>query len=506
MSDIIDINVQTAIDEVNIIANPNNYVVNINRIIGEQVQSDWTQNDNQAPDYIKNKPSIPTQTNELTNNGSNGIDPFITIQDVPSQVNSDWNATSGVEEILNKPIIPSIDGLASITYVDTQDALKVDKVAGSRLITSAEATILSNTSGVNTGDQDLSGLALKTTSISTTTPLQGGGDLSGNRTLSILQSNTSQNGYLSSTDWNNFNGKFNLPSLTSGSVLFSNGTTIAQNNNNFFWDNTNNRLGIGTTTPYSRLTAYGTLSATTSQMSIVNSEGGHNILRTGISGISNSGFSLISADADGTNQNTRLVISSAGNVGIGTSNPTGRLTIKAPGALSTDVAFRIRNSADTLDLLTVNGTQILIKTNFVSGGALTPISMLFSDNLNAFQVIEGGGGKFVDLGGTSSNIRTYGLLQSQISGVTAAIGLSSFCFRVQGNGQTLIDEAGVNAFVNTAAIMELKATTKGFLPPKMTTTQKNAISSPPTGLIVFDTTLNKLCVRGASAWETITSI
>jgi hypothetical protein len=36
-------------------------------------------------------------------------------------------------------------------------ALKVDKVAGSRLITSAESTILGNTSGTNTGDQDLSG-------------------------------------------------------------------------------------------------------------------------------------------------------------------------------------------------------------------------------------------------------------------------------------------------------------------------------------------------------------
>ena len=36
-------------------------------------------------------------------------------------------------------------------------ALKVDKVTGSRLITSSESTLLGNTSGTNTGDQDLSG-------------------------------------------------------------------------------------------------------------------------------------------------------------------------------------------------------------------------------------------------------------------------------------------------------------------------------------------------------------
>jgi hypothetical protein len=121
----IDINVQAAVDEVQIIANPNNYVVNINRIIGEQVQSDWTQNDNQAPDYIKNKPTlaavatsgdyddlintptIPTLTSDLTNDGEDGINPFITAADVTAQVNSDWDATSGVAEILNKPTIPA---------------------------------------------------------------------------------------------------------------------------------------------------------------------------------------------------------------------------------------------------------------------------------------------------------------------------------------------------------------------------------------------------------------
>lgn len=73
-------------------------------------------------------------------------------------------------------------------------------------------------------------------------------------TFNLPTASATNRGALSSADWSAFNGKFTLPSLTSGSVLFSNGTTIAQNNSNFFWDNTNNRLGIGTSTPYAPLT------------------------------------------------------------------------------------------------------------------------------------------------------------------------------------------------------------------------------------------------------------
>lgn len=47
------------------------------------------------------------------------------------------------------------------------------------------------------------------------------------------------------------------PVLTTGSIAFSNGTTLAQDNANFFWDDTNNRLGIGTNAPTDRLTILG---------------------------------------------------------------------------------------------------------------------------------------------------------------------------------------------------------------------------------------------------------
>jgi len=67
-------------------------------------------------------------------------------------------------------------------------------------------------------------------------------------------------------------------------------------------------------------------------------------------------------------------------------------------------------------------------------------------------------------------------------------------------------EVNASTAQNASAILQLTSTTKGFLPPVMTTTQKNAISSPATGLIIFDSTLGKLCVYGGAAWQTVTSV
>ena len=49
----------------------------------------------------------------------------------------------------------------------------------------------------------------------------------------------------------------NITSATEGSVLFAGaGGVLQQDNSNFFWDDTNNRLGIGTTTPPTFLSLY----------------------------------------------------------------------------------------------------------------------------------------------------------------------------------------------------------------------------------------------------------
>lgn len=63
---------------------------------------------------------------------------------------------------------------------------------------------------------------------------------------------------------------------------------------------------------------------------------------------------------------------------------------------------------------------------------------------------------------------------------------------------------GVDGTVGSA-VSQIDSVTRGFLPPRMTSAQKNAIVAPAEGLMVYDTDLHKLCLRVAATWETITS-
>jgi hypothetical protein len=53
---------------------------------------------------------------------------------------------------------------------------------------------------------------------------------------------------------------------------------------------------------------------------------------------------------------------------------------------------------------------------------------------------------------------------------------------------------------NAAALLDLTSTTSGFLPPRMTTAQRDLISTPPNGLVLYNSTTDKLQVRAAGAW------
>jgi hypothetical protein len=71
-----------------------------------------------------------------------------------------------------------------------------------------------------------------------------------------------------------------------------------------------------------------------------------------------------------------------------------------------------------------------------------------------------------------------------------------------------IDSAGnvgIGTTANAAAILDVSSTTKGFLPPRMTEVERDAIATPPAGLMIYNTTTNKLNFYNGTAWEAVTS-
>lgn len=105
----------------------------------------------------------------------------------------------------------SITGTLS-SQTDLQTALnaKQDTITLTTTGSSGASTFIANTLNIPTYTLTGLGGVPTTRTISTTSPLSGGGDLSADRTLSISQATTSTDGYLSSTDWNTFNGKQDL--------------------------------------------------------------------------------------------------------------------------------------------------------------------------------------------------------------------------------------------------------------------------------------------------------
>ena len=204
------------------------------------------------------------------------------------------------------------------------------------------------------------------TSVATSAPLTGG-TITTSGTIGITQATTSANGYLSSTDWNTFNGKFTLPSLTSGSVLFSNGSTIAQDNANFFWDDVNNRLGIGTATPESILHILGASAILYIDGNSAGTQTSSTLrLRTGGFNVGNFRYNVATDNIEISNISAGGAVTSGAVKIYGTSGSTTGLTIAAAGEatfsqkiqISTG-GLRIGTSATENDrLIVVNGTNL----------------------------------------------------------------------------------------------------------------------------------------------------
>lgn len=75
---------------------------------------------------------------------------------------------------------------------------------------------------------------------------------------------------------------------------------------------------------------------------------------------------------------------------------------------------------------------------------------------------------------------------------------------LQGAGTDGYVQVGINSITpDASAALDVVSTTTGFLPPRMTTTQRDAISSTATGLQVYNTTTNQNNIYNGTSWVAV---
>ncbi len=168
---------------------------------------------------------------------------------------------------------------------------------------------------------------------------------------------------------------------------------------------------------------------------------------------------------------TTVLAATSGHVGVGTTTPN----------LESNSAIRELTVSKTDAAVSVADLNLQGSRKF-DGATVTRIGTInFWQETNAIARING-------MRSTADNSGALDFLTNNAGGgltermrITAAgnIGIA-----------TLIPDA--------SAQLDVSSTTRGFLPPRMTTTQRNAISSPAAGLIIYNTTDSKLQVYTTS--------
>lgn len=151
----------------------------------------------------------------------------------------------------------------------------------------------------------------------------------------------------------------------------------------------------------------------------------------------------------------------------------------------------------------ISGTDGVIQllNGNINIGTSTTISKFEIDTSGNIKKINGIAYSFPSTQGSSGQV-----LKTNGSGVFSWQNDSMANSSWSANGSNIYNNNSGNIGVgtstpNTSAIVELSSTSKGFLPPRMTTTQRTAISSPPEGLCVYDLTLHKLFVFDGTVWQ-----
>ena len=181
-----------------------------------------------------------------------------------------------------------------------------------------------------------------------------------------------------------------------------------------------------------------------------------------------------------------LMISGSGSNGvvIGSTSATTlaantALAVKGQGATSATTALLVQNSAGT-EHFKIDDVGV---TSITSASQSVPLFVNASGSATAG----------IELRALSAR-RFRILATSTITTLetTNTKGISTNASLNVGSGYTGAD---------ASAVLQADSTTQGFLPPRMTTTERDAITTPAAGLMVYNTTTNKAQCYNGTTWN-----
>jgi hypothetical protein len=334
---------------------------------------------------------------------------------------------------------------------------------------------------------------------------------------------------------------------TNGQVLFRDNNTFG-GSNNLFWDKVNNRLGIGTTIPANTLDVNGTVKVLTSiEVNGKRLSGGASALTSNTAYGANT-LTVASVNGDNTaigyialQNNTGTMNTSVGSYSL-TQNSTGQLNTAIGGYAGSSVTSGSNNILVGYNSQLGSGgqsNQIVIGVGASGLGSNTTVignssithgrwwgNLLIGTSIDA--------GFTLDVNGTArvSGALTVSGNQILFSGSTTntyitqniGTGVGNFsaatCVQFQVNtfpkiivrdtgssrASTLIvgDNVATTESAHSSALLEVRSSSsyiKGFLPPRMTQTERNSIATPAVGLMVYQTDATEgLYVYKSTGW------
>lgn len=281
------------------------------------------------------------------------------------------------------------------------------------------------------------------------------------------------------------NAKFTLPSLTSGSVLFSDGSTISQNNPNFSWDNINIQLKIGSNSIVNgnSLNPIAVAKTSTSYLATY--------IQNLSSGTAASTDLIIGNNADDGTVSTGTYL----DMGINSSGYTGTGLTNGPGD-----AYIFNNLEDLIFGTGTSGKNVIIGTNIFGGTAASKTRATFTDT--GLQMMNGSAANpSISFAGST----TTGFYQSATSTIGVSIAGTSrgtwgaSTFSVNSSDGGTIDIGGTSQYMDFGGTITPSANT--FQTVRTSTTWTPAENR--TNAFAFN---NQLVLGGSTTGISITTL